>query len=180
MQGAGASYERLVPIQGDEVWIIFDEDQETDAHPFDGVLDQPREQVWSGVVVNREEPLLDLNLWLATTLPGYCVLSGERPGVVEPTPRWGAAAVATRDSVAYLTSRPAARAPETFVELGLSGHGPDAGDLIDRLGDQIRIWDAHYRHGPGPAFQVHAAGAELPPGFHIARRHSYITVSWPG
>ena len=60
--------------------VSFDEDQEVDAHPYDGVLEQPGEQVWSGVVVNREEPLFDLNLWLATTLPGYCVLSGERTG----------------------------------------------------------------------------------------------------
>jgi len=180
MQGAGANYERLVPIRGDQVGVSFDEDQEVDAHPYDGVLDQPPEHVWSGVVVNREEPMLDLNLWLATTLPGYCVLSGEGPGVVAPTPRWGAAAVATRESVAYLTSRQARRAPASFIELGCIGHGPDAQDLIDRMVDQLRIWDVHHRRGPGPAFQVHATGEELPPGFHIARRHSYITVNWPG
>lgn len=178
MQGAGANYERLVPIAGDDVGLSFDEDQEVDAHPFDGVLDQPREQVWSGVVVNREEPLLDLSLWLATTLPGYCVLSGERPGVT-PTPPGGAAAMATRDSVAYLTRRQVRRSPPSFSELGFNGHGPDARDLADRMIDQLRIWDAHYRRGPGPAFQVHAVGDELlPPGFRIARRHSYLTVSW--
>ena len=180
MQGAGANYERLIPIRGNEVGVSFDEDQEVDAHPFDGVLDQPRERVWSGVVMNREEPLLDLNLWLASTLPGYCVLSGDGSGVVAPTPRWGAAAVATRDSVAYLTCRPARRAAASFVELGCIGHGPAAGDLIDRMVDQLRIWDVHHRRGPGPAFQVHVPGDELAPGFHIARRHSYVTVNWPG
>jgi protein-L-isoaspartate(D-aspartate) O-methyltransferase len=177
MQGAGANYERLVPIAGDEVSVCFDEDQEVDAHPFDGVLDQPRNQTWSGVVVNRDEPLLDLNLWLASTLPGYCVLSGERTGVT-PTPRGGAAAVATRDSVAYLTCRRVRRTPSSFVELGFSSHGPDGRDLADRMVDQLRIWDTHYRRGPGPAFQVHVVGDDLPPGFQIARRHSYITVSW--
>lgn len=176
MQGAGANYERLVPVAGDEVSVCYDEDQEVDAHPYDGVLDQPLEQVWSGVVVDREEPLLDLNLWLATTLPGYCVLFGERPA----TPRGGAAAVATRDSVAYLTCRPLRRSPSSFVELGFSGHGPDARDLIDRMVDQLRIWDVQFRRGPGPAFQVHAVGDEPPPGFQIPRRHSYITVSWAG
>ena len=180
MQGAGANYERLVPIRGDEVGVCYDEDQEVDVHPYDGVLEQPAEQTWSGVVVDREEPLLDLNLWLATTLPGYCVLSGEGPGAVAATPHWGAAAMATGDSVAYLTSRQARRAPASFVELGCNGHGPDAVDLIDRMADQLRIWDVHHRRGPGPAFQVHPVGDELPPGFHIARRHSYITVSWPG
>ncbi|MGW6281596.1 methyltransferase, FxLD system [Kribbella sp. NPDC055071] len=177
MQGAGAYYERFVPL-GDDISLSFDEDQEADAHPVEGVLDQPREQLWSGVVVSSEEPLLDLNLWLATTLPGYCVVAGERAGV-RPSPSMGAAATATRDSLAYLTSRPVRRSPPSFRELGLSGHGPDAGDLMARMVDQVRIWDAQYRRGPGPAFQAHAIGTELPPGFWIARRHSYIGVSWP-
>jgi protein-L-isoaspartate(D-aspartate) O-methyltransferase len=178
MQGVGANYERLVPIAGDRLGLCFDEDQEIEAHPCDGVLAQPPEQVWSGVVVDREEPLLDLNLWLATTLPGYCVLSGELPGVAAP--RAGAAAVATGDSVAYLCCRPLRRGPESFVELGFTGYGPDARDLIDRMIDQLRIWDVHHRRGPGPAFQVHVVGDELPPGFRIPRRNSHITVSWTG
>ena len=181
MQGAGANYERVVPIAGDEVCVSFDEDQEIETHPYDGVLDQPREQVWSGVVMNREEPLSDLNLWLAATLPGYCVLSAERSvQTVAPTPRWGAAAVATWDSVAYLTSCPARRRPASFLELGINGHGPDAVDLMDRLVDQLRIWDVHHRHGPGPSFLVYPAGHDVPAGFRIARRHGWFIVNWAG
>lgn len=173
MQGEGANYERLVSIKGDDAWLTFDEDQESDAHPYDGVLAEPSQQAWSGVSVSRDEPLLDLSLWLATTLPGYCVLSGADAAV----PRGGAAAMATSDSLAYLTCRPAV--PEAMVELGCFGHGPDAGDLIDRLIDQVRIWDAHYRRGPGPAFQVHAEGVVLPQGLHLARRHGTVSVNWP-
>lgn len=184
MQGAGANYERLISIWGDAVSVSFDEDQVLEEHPFDGVLDQPREQVWSGVVVDREEQLSDLQLWLASTLPGYCVLSAERSlqeeGVVTPSPHWGAAAVATGDSVAYLTSCPARRRPESHMELGANGHGPDADDLIDRLIDQVRIWNRRLRHGPGPRYRIDAAGTELPAGFHIDRRHSSVTVNWPG
>jgi len=181
MQGAGANYERVVPIAGDQVYVSFDEDQEIEAHPYDGVLEQPREQVWSGVVMNREEPLSDLNLWLAGTLPGYCALSAERSAQsAAPTPRWGAAAMATRDSVAYLTSCPARRRPGSFVELGVNGHGPDAADLIDRLVDQLRIWDVHHRHGPGPSFQVYPVHAAVPAGFRITRRHGCFVVNWAG
>ena len=179
MQGAGANYERMVPIAGDEVYVSFDEDQEIEAHPYDGVLEQPREQVWTGVVLNREEPLSDLNLWLAVTLPGYCALSAERSAQsAAPTPRWGAAAVATRDSVAYLTSCPARRRPASFVELGVNGHGPDAVELMDQLVDQLRFWDEHHRHGPGPSFQVYPAQDVVPAGFRIARRHGCFVVSW--
>jgi protein-L-isoaspartate(D-aspartate) O-methyltransferase len=181
MQGAGANYERLVPIAGDDVYVTFDEDQEIEAHPYDGVLEQPRSRVWSGVVMHREEPLSDLSLWLAATLPGYCVLSAERSArTVAPTPQWGAAAVATQDSVAYLTSCPARRRPASFVELGVNGHGPDALDLMDRMVDQLRIWDAHHRHGPGPSFQVYPVGDDVPAGFRIARRHGCFVVNWAG
>jgi protein-L-isoaspartate(D-aspartate) O-methyltransferase len=170
MQGAGANYERLIPIAGDDVGVTFDEDQETESHPYDGVLEQPPLQAWSGVVMNCEEPLSDLGLWLASTLPGYCVLTDAESG--------GAAALATCDSLAYVTSRPARR--KSFVELGVRGHGPDACDLVDRLVDQLRIWDAHHRYGPGPEFQAHLVGEEVPAGFRIARRHSCFSVSWPG
>lgn len=45
--------------------------------------------------------------------------------------------------------------------------------LIGRVLEQMRQWK-----GQHPTFQVHPMGAELPPGFRIARRHSYITVQW--
>jgi protein-L-isoaspartate(D-aspartate) O-methyltransferase len=163
MQGAGADYERLVPLQ--DGGLTFDEDQESEPHPQYDVLALPSELVWSGVEVDREEPLLDLFLWLASQLPGYCVLSGRE---------WPA--VATADSLAYLTSRNGS--DDVRVELGCSGHGPDAGELIEHMVDEVQSWDAKHRRGP--AFQVHASDAVLPPGFHIARRHSYITVTWEG
>ncbi|MGW7686141.1 methyltransferase, FxLD system [Kribbella sp. NPDC054772] len=166
MQGAGANYERLVPLG--ELELTFDEDQSDEPHPKVDVLALPRLQTWSGVEVHREEPLLDLYLWLAGTLPGYCVMSsGEWSWV---------AAVATADSLVYLSTRPGR--DDVHVELGCSGHGPRALELIGRMLDQVRIWDARHRHGPGPSFQVHAWADELPVGFHIARRDSYITVTW--
>ncbi|MFI7062964.1 methyltransferase, FxLD system [Kribbella sp. NPDC050124] len=180
MQGAGANYERVVQIAGDEVYVGFDEDQESEAHPYVGVLDEPRGQVWSGVVMKREEPLSDLNLWLAATLPGYCILFADRSvQTVAPVPRWGAAAMTTHDSVAYLTSCPARRRPATFVELGVNGHGPDARALMEHMSDQVRLWAAHHRHGPGPAFQVHSTGTAVPDGFQITRRHGCFLVTWP-
>ncbi|MGZ0153209.1 methyltransferase, FxLD system [Kribbella sp. WER1] len=154
MQGAGAHYERS------EDGLTYDEDQVDEPHPEGDVLDQRREREWSGLSVDREEPLLDLYLWLACNLAGYCVLDGD-----------GVAAVATADSLAYLTRRTGRH--RSHVELGCSGHGPDARVLIDRMLSEVRRWD-----GQHPTFQIHPLGAELPPGFHIARRHSYITVQW--
>ncbi|MFF0267329.1 methyltransferase, FxLD system [Kribbella sp. NPDC004536] len=157
MQGVGGHYERQ------EAGLTFDEDQEEEPHPEDGVLTLRRERRWSGIQALREEPLLDLYLWLASTLPGYCVLSGDDwPWV---------AAIATADSLAYVSTRPGR--DDFHVELGCSGHGPNANVLMDRMLQQLCAWA-----GKQPTFQVHAVGPELPPGFHIARRHSYITVRW--
>ncbi|GAA3101762.1 protein-L-isoaspartate(D-aspartate) O-methyltransferase [Kribbella aluminosa] len=154
MQGAGAHYERY------QDGLTYDEDQEDEPHPEGDVLELRCEQEWSGLQVHREEPLLDLYLWLAATLPGYCALDGE-----------GVAAVATADSLAYVSRRRGR--DESHVELGCTGHGPEARVLIDRVLEQMRQWD-----GQHPTFQVHPIGAGLPPGFHIARRHSYISVQW--
>ncbi|HEY3514137.1 methyltransferase, FxLD system [Kribbella sp. NPDC051137] len=154
MQGAGAHYERY------EDGLTYDEDQQDEPHPKGAVLKLRRERKWSRLEVHREEPLLDLYLWLACNLPGYCVLDGE-----------GVAAVATADSLAYLSRR--AGRGKSHVELGCSAHGPEAHVLIGRVLEQMRQWK-----GQHPTFQVHPMGAELPPGFHIARRHGYITVQW--
>lgn len=166
MQGAAAYYERLIPLQ--DGGLRFDEDQEDEPHPPGDVLALPAEQAWSGIEARREEPLLDLYLWLASRCPGYCVLTGGEWSWV--------AAVATADSLAYLTTR--AGRDDAHVELGCTGHGPRSGALIALMLRELTTWHARHRGGPGPAFQVHGTNAALPPGFHVARRHSYITVTW--
>jgi protein-L-isoaspartate(D-aspartate) O-methyltransferase len=184
MQGAGANFERVVPIHGDKVGLSIDEDQSIDAAALDGVLRQPRARAWSAVLMNREEPVSDLDLWLASTLPGYCVLtagrSARKKGLVSPTPSWGASAIVAGGTLAYVTSR--ATADPDFVELGAIGHGPDAADLVERLTAQIQFWHHHHRHGPEPVLTIHPATtptAELPTGHHIPNRHTRTTITWP-
>jgi protein-L-isoaspartate(D-aspartate) O-methyltransferase len=184
MQGAGASYEQFAQVHADQVGLGFDEDQVDEPRPPDGVLRQPPETAWSGVLMNREEPLSDLDLWLATTLPGYCVLSAERwalkKKLVSPVPRWGASAMADTDTVAYLTARPA---PDPdFVELGAIGHGPSAAEFAAQVAVQTKQWHENHRHSTGPAMTIHPAGTpddQLPAGLHIRKRNSVVTLNWP-
>ncbi|MDX3001963.1 methyltransferase, FxLD system [Kribbella solani] len=166
MQGAGAHYERTSPFG--ETGLTYDEDQEHEPRPPEEVLKLPPRRMPSGVHVGREEPLLDLYLWLASTMPGYCVMTGGEWS-------WVAAAT-TADSLVYLTTR--GRPGDLQLELVCVGHGAGAGRLADQMLAQVRLWDRRLRHGPGPAFQVHAVGAVLPPGFHVARRDSCLTVTW--
>ncbi|GAA1577502.1 hypothetical protein GCM10009789_33760 [Kribbella sancticallisti] len=184
MQGAGANYERFLPVHGDKVSLSFDEDQLDEPHPLNGVLKEPAVVAWSGVLVNIEEPLSDLDLWLASTLPGYCVLRAERSALkkklVSPAPRWGASAMVEDGTIAYVTARPA---PEPdFVELGAVGHGLSAAEFTGRLAEQTWQWHEKHRYGPDPVLTIHPAEAapdQLPEGFHIRRRHSIITITWP-
>ena len=158
MQGAGASYERVVLLEKDSVSLGFDTDQEI-VEPPDDVLRSPATQVWSGVVVDPEEPLADLNLWLASTLDQYCVLLADHSALnkrlVAPTPRWGTSATIADDTLTYLSSRPTK--DEYLLELGVIAHGPAAVEHADQMVNQIQTFDTQRRDGPGPVLTIHPA-----------------------
>ncbi|QNE16678.1 methyltransferase, FxLD system [Kribbella qitaiheensis] len=184
MQGAGASYERVVPLEKDTVRLGFDTDQQVVEPPPD-VLRRPATQVWSGVLVDREEPLSDLNLWLACTLDRYCVLTADRSAVkkrrLAPIPGWGTAATVADDTLTYLTSR-VAKNTET-VELGAVAHGPAAAEHAEQMVRQIQIFTTHHRNGPGPALTIHPSEqlTESPDDkacLQIERPHTRLVVSW--
>jgi protein-L-isoaspartate(D-aspartate) O-methyltransferase len=186
MQGAGASYERAVPLEKDTVQLCFDTDQEI-VEPPDDVLRQPPTQLWSGVIADREEPLADLNLWLATTLSQYCVLAADPSALkkrrVSPTPRWGTSATVADDTLTYLTSRPGPT--RHTIELGALAHGPSAAEQAERMVGQLQAFNTGGR--PTPALTIHPAGGpELatedevrPVRLRIDRPHAQVLVSWP-
>ena len=188
MQGAGASYERVIFLEKDSVSLGFDTDQEI-VEPSDDVLRSPAVQVWSGVVVDREEPLADLNLWLASTLDQYCVLMADRPALkkrlVAPTPRWGASATIADGTITYLSSRPTK--DKDLVELGVISHGPAAREHAERMVEQTQTFNAQHRNGPvltihptvipGGSEQVEPADGVV--RLRMDRPHSRLVVSWP-
>lgn len=105
-----------------------------------------------GVMVAVEERFDGLDLWLASSLPGFCLLMVQRPaverGLVSPALPWGASAVCVGGSFAYLALRPAGTEPDTGrvrFEFGVYAHGPDAEKLADRVAEQIRTWDRDHR-----------------------------------
>ena len=183
MQGAGANPERVLPLHKDKVVLHVDDDQQIDISPLFGVLRQPQVEVCSGVLLDREESFSDLDLWLASTLPGSCVMSADRSaiesGLVGPALRWGGSAVVSGSTFGYLSSRPTDE--QNLVEVGARANGPDALPLAERIVAQTRSWDADLRHGPGPVYEVRPAGTpddQLPAGFHADRRHSRISIIW--
>ncbi|MFZ0043515.1 MAG: methyltransferase, FxLD system, partial [Solirubrobacteraceae bacterium] len=76
MQGAGAFRRAYVPLlPGDLVGLWQDEEDVTDTTELTGVLSAPRTEVRTGVTIAPMVPVADLDLWLATTMPGCCLMT---------------------------------------------------------------------------------------------------------
>ncbi len=182
MQGAGAYQERLLLLRGTEIRLRFDDGGPDHPHLSDGVLGTERAEVWSGVTIGRAEPFDTLQFWLATTLPGFCLLAVDAEhdsGLVAPGNRWFNLATVDGDAFAYLTTRPAGPGK---VEFGAHAFGPYAAAVAEAMAEQVRVWDRDQRGGPGPNFAVWPMGTPdecLHDGLVIDKRYNRVTISWP-
>jgi protein-L-isoaspartate(D-aspartate) O-methyltransferase len=183
IQGAGAYQERLLLLRGEEIGLRFDDGGgPEDPHLLDGVLGTERADVWSGVTVGRIEPFDTLQYWMATSLPGFCLLAVDAEhgsGLVDEGNRWFTLAAVDGDSFGYMVSRPA---DAGTVEFGAHAFGPNAAAVAETMAEQVRVWDRDQRGGPGPNFAVWPIGTPddvLSDGLTIDKRHSRITISWP-
>jgi protein-L-isoaspartate(D-aspartate) O-methyltransferase len=183
IQGTGAHQERLLLVRGEDIGLRFDDGGgPADPHELDGVLGTTRVDRWSGVTVGRMEPFDTLQFWLATSLPGFCLLAvdAERgKGLVDQGHRWFNLAAVDGDSFAYLVSRPT---EQGTVEFGAHAFGAHAAAVAESLAEQVRAWDRDQRGGPGPDFAVwprDIPDPDLSDGLIIDKRHSRVTISWP-
>jgi protein-L-isoaspartate(D-aspartate) O-methyltransferase len=181
IQGAGTHHERLLLLRGEDIGLRFDDGGPDDPHQLDGVLGTPRADVWSGVTVGRTESFETLQFWLATSLPGFCMLAidpDHTDGLVDSGNRSFNLAAVWGDSFAYLVTRPTEHGT---AEFGAHAFGPHASTAAETLVDQVRVWDRDQRGGPGPTFAVWPIGTpdDVLDGHVIDKRHSRIVVSWP-
>lgn len=181
IQGSGAHQERLLLLRGDEIGLRFDDDGLDDPHQLDGVLGTPRADEWSGVTVGRMESFETLQFWLATSLPGFCLLAvdpNHGDGLVDSGNRWFNLAAVSGDSFAYLVSRPT---EQGTAEFGTHAFGPHASDAAKALVDQVQVWNRDQRGGPGPTFAVWPMDTpdDALDGIVIDKRHGRIVISWP-
>jgi protein-L-isoaspartate(D-aspartate) O-methyltransferase len=186
MRGVGEHRGREIPLHGEEVGLWTDEEQKIDAASLEGVLSAPRSEVWSGVTVRKREQFSDQDLWLATTLSGFCLLTARQEAVDRRlvSPSWYLITPALLDgtSLGYCAKLRPVNPEQSVSEFGAYAHGPNADKVADRLVEQIRIWDRDHRHGPGPRLTVYPAGTtttDLPAGFVLDKRHTRIVISWP-
>ncbi|MCW2917011.1 MAG: methyltransferase, FxLD system [Actinomycetia bacterium] len=185
MQGAGANHGTGIPLlEGNQVGLWMDECQSIDGAYLDGVLSLPRAEVWSGVTTGPKVPYDDQDLWLATALPGFCLLTAQQEaidnGIVGLAWRYGTPAFVHGGSVAYRAKPRQVEEDQGVYEFGAYAHGAGADQAAELLAEQIRAWDRAGR--PSPRLSVHPAGtpgADLPSGFVLDKRHTRLVISWP-
>ncbi|WP_242882629.1 methyltransferase, FxLD system [Actinomadura litoris] len=173
----GASDGEHTITLADDVTLLSDQDQNFgDLH---GVLDTPRTEVWSGVVIPGDQSMEGIWLRMSTAEPGTCRIKATptavSTGLVTPATPVNPA-LAERESIAYLTTRRAIEGASRW-EIGAIGHGPRGEDLAERIVAQIHRWAAAPDAVPDVALyriSVHAPAV----GLTVAKRDSIMIISW--
>ena len=184
MQGAGAFHRAYVPLLPDDmVGLWQDEDDDTDTGELTGVLSQPRAEAWSGVTIGQMMPFADLDLWLASTMPGSCLLTARQQAIDDGTVSlsWphGTPALADGPNLAYRAKPRPLDGPEHLHEFGAFAHGPDAASVGRTMAEHISAWDKAGR--PSPHLTARPAGTSdpnLPSGNVLDKRHTRLVISW--
>lgn len=169
-----------------DVTLQVNKDQTVVAAQHTGVLNTPGTTVWTGVIFPPMVPYEWIDLWLALRLPNsimrmHTATEAIDRGQVSPMFPWGAMATVEGPNLAYLTLRPSEPANgKKRYEIGVIGHGPDAGALADRIAAEAAIWNTGFRDRT-VRFELPAEPADASPDdgrFVIDRAHHPISVIW--
>jgi protein-L-isoaspartate(D-aspartate) O-methyltransferase len=192
LRGAGARSGLSIPLRDDPaVSLWLGEDAASDqVCNLRGILDLPRAQARSGVTFDHAEPSSGQDMWLATTMPGFCQVIADQEaidtGIVSLTWRWGSPAQVDGTTLAYRgtplpTHSPAGQqdSGEGVREFVTYAHGPCAARAAALLAEQIGAWDRAGR--PKPRLRVYPAGTpdgDLTEGFRLDKWHSRIVINF--
>lgn len=185
LRGAGSQPGLGIPLRenpGVNLWL--GEGKGTGAASLAGVLDLPRSEARSGVTIEPATPSDDQDVWLAATVPGFCLLVADQEaiddGIVQLSWRYGSPAFTDGATLAYRGKPRPVNDEESLFEFVTYAHGPGAEQAAEFLAGQIAAWDRAGR--PRPCLRVYPAGtpdSDLATGFWLEKRHSRLVISWP-
>ncbi|MFJ3505285.1 methyltransferase, FxLD system [Streptomyces sp. NPDC090135] len=167
-QGAHAHTTPAVDLLGGALRLFCEDGPVRSADGLEKALDGLRSETATGITMGSGVYFGSLQLYAATTLPGFCrlaVLNPRGASITETTPGSEAPALTDGKSLAYLThvktrqsENPAERQWEWFVH----AFGDRGDALAGQLIDTVRAWDQNVRGDDGttvdPALYVYPAG----------------------
>ncbi|MFI6416746.1 methyltransferase, FxLD system [Streptomyces sp. NPDC050842] len=192
-QGAHARTTPVADLLGGQLQIRFEDGRPRPVDGLEVALRGPRCEVATGVTMGPGVYFGSLQLYAATTLPGFCrltVAAGEDSSVAGIAAGSDAPALLGEGALAYLThvrKRDGATSSEREWEWFVYAFGDQGPVLAERLKETVRSWDRDVRgqaEGAVPALTVYPTTTPahcLPPGADVVdKAHCRMVVQWPG
>ncbi|MCY0923102.1 hypothetical protein OS965_34015 [Streptomyces sp. H27-G5] len=155
-----------------------------DTAGLEEALRGPRRELTTGLVVRGTFNFETLQVYAATTLPGFCRLTAREGSAL--VAQQDAAAMLSDGSLAYLTYRKVKDAPDPtdrLTEFFIHAYGPAAEEVAERFAECVRVWDREVRESGYPPMTVHPAATiddQLPPGDVLDKPSARLVFQWPG
>ncbi|MFD8789617.1 methyltransferase, FxLD system [Streptomyces vinaceus] len=155
----------------------------------------PRHEIATGVTMGAARSYFgSLQLYAATTLPGFCRLAAHQEpdeGVTGIAKDRDAPAIVGDASLAYLIhvqTKDGDLPQDKEWEWVVHAYGEQGPALAERLAATVRAWDRHVRADDNdrhadPVLTVHPAGTPddlLPAGDVLDKEHCRLVFRWPG
>ncbi|MFF3563691.1 methyltransferase, FxLD system [Streptomyces sp. NPDC002574] len=186
-RGAAARTAPSLSLADGAVTIRWEDGAPRESPGLEAALRGPRAEVRTGVVLPGGQSYETLQLYAATTVPGFCRVAAAGTPLVAGASRYeDPAAIVADGSLAYLTvvrigdgETPAQRRFEFVVH----AYGEAGPGLAGRLARCVRDWDRYVRDTGYPAMTVHPAGTpdeDLPAGDVLDKQASRLVLRWPG
>ncbi|MFF2205230.1 methyltransferase, FxLD system [Streptomyces sp. NPDC058145] len=193
-QGQQARTIPVVSLLNDGLTLRFEHGPAADTDGLEEALRGERHEIATGVTMEAGAYFGSLQLYAATTLPGFCRLAAQQDpdqGVAGIAKGRDAPAVLGDASLAYLVSiqtKDGKRREDKEWEWVVHAFGEQGPQLADQLAVTVRAWDRHVRADDNskhadPVLTVHPAGTPddlLPAGDVLDKEHCRLVVRWPG
>ncbi|GGR59282.1 MULTISPECIES: methyltransferase, FxLD system [Streptomyces] len=191
-QGRQARAVPVVPLLDGGLTLHFHDSAPADTKGLEEALRGPRHEVATGITMGSGVYFGSLQLYAATTLPGFCRLHAHQDGGVTAIAKdHDAPAIIGGTSLAYLTyvqTRHGERPEDKEWEWVVHAFGEQGPRLADQLAATVRAWDRHIRADDNdrhadPVLTVYPAGTPdhlLPAGDLLDKERSRLVFRWPG
>ncbi|MGW4160029.1 methyltransferase, FxLD system [Streptomyces sp. NPDC004788] len=185
---------RTIPVTGlldGELTLRFEHGDAAETASLGEALRGPRHEIATGVTMGAGAYFGSLQLYAATTLPGFCRLAAHQDtGVTDIAKDQDAPAVVGDASLAYLIhvqTRHGELPEDKEWEWFVHAFGEQGPQLAEQLAATVRAWDRHVRADDNdkhadPVLTVHPAGtpdALLPAGHVLDKAHCRLVFQWP-